>query len=56
MNTNMARPKKIEKLVSYASTALEVSENKIIHPLLQEFGNGDLNILRDKINEIIKER
>jgi predicted membrane protein len=25
-----------------------------IEPLTQEFGNGDLNVLRDKINEIIK--
>lgn len=24
-----------------------------IQPLTQEFGNGDLNILRDKINELI---
>ncbi len=24
-----------------------------IQPLMHEFGNGDMNILRDKINEII---
>lgn len=24
-----------------------------VQPLTQEFGNGDLNALRDKINEII---
>lgn len=33
----------------------EVLEVKTeISPLTQEFGNGDLNVLRDKINEIIK--
>jgi hypothetical protein len=25
-----------------------------IQPITQEFGNGDMNVLRDKINEIIK--
>lgn len=25
-----------------------------VNTITQEFGNGDLNILRDKINEIIK--
>lgn len=25
-----------------------------LHPLEHEFGNGDLNMLRDKLNEIIK--
>ena len=25
-----------------------------VNPILQEFGNGELNILRDKLNEIIK--
>ena len=27
-----------------------------IAPLTQEFGNGDLNALRDKINELIAQR
>lgn len=27
-----------------------------IDPIVQQFGNGDLNILRDKINEIIEKR
>lgn len=25
-----------------------------VHTISQEFGNGDLNILKDKINEIIQ--
>lgn len=25
-----------------------------VQPITQEFGNGDMNVLRDKINEIIK--
>lgn len=37
-------------------SAAIVPERHIIHPLTQEFGNGDLNILRDKINEIIKSK
>jgi hypothetical protein len=28
----------------------------VIEPLTESFGNGDLNILRDKINEIIAKR
>lgn len=28
---------------------------KLIQPITQEFGNGDLNTLRDKINEIIRQ-
>lgn len=30
----------------------EVLETGVL-PLTQEFGNGDMNVLRDKINEII---
>lgn len=30
-------------------------EVKKIQPISQEFGNGDLNTLRDKINEIINQ-
>lgn len=25
-----------------------------VEPIVQEFGSGDLNVLRDKINEIIE--
>lgn len=32
------------------------SEIKDIQPIAQEFGNGDMNILRDKINEIISKQ
>lgn len=33
---------------------VEVKEEKVsISPITQEFGNGDMNTLRDKINEII---
>lgn len=32
---------------------MPVNTVKKINPITQEFGNGDLNILRDKINEII---
>ena len=31
----------------------EVLEETEVLPLTQEFGNGDLNVLKDKINEII---
>lgn len=34
----------------------EGKEEVLIAPLSQEFGNGDLNVLRDKINEIITNR
>lgn len=29
------------------------SEPEVVQPITQEFSNGDLNILRNKINEII---
>lgn len=60
----MARPKKI-KAVDIVSVQAQVNQfdetqtithlaPKIpIQPLTHEFGNGDMNILRDKINEII---
>ena len=31
----------------------EVLKEVVIAPLTQEFSNGDMNVLRDKINEII---
>ena len=50
--------KKIEERVDISKTEPQVeviiTEAKTVNPLTQEFGNGDLNILRDKINEIIK--
>lgn len=57
----MARPKKIKKLeeevledtVTVEPTGIIEVEIASIAPLAQEFGNGDDNILRDKINEII---
>ena len=58
----MGRPKKIKEtvdevaIIGYVPTAFAVTEKKVIHPLIQEFMNGELNTLRDKINEIIKER
>lgn len=30
-----------------------VETPKGVQPITQEFGNGDLNLLRDKINELI---
>lgn len=57
----MARPKKIkdtEIIVNgegsnYELPQVESESRNIIHLISQEFG-GDMNILRDKINEIIK--
>ena len=46
-------PKKKEEITPSAPTAFAGSS---IEPLTQEFGNGDLNVLRDKINEIITNR
>ncbi len=47
----MAKKKVIEEEeVSQCPSAWVMEE---IAPLTQEFGNGDLNTLRDKINEII---
>lgn len=36
-----------------ATTQKETMKMSCVNPLMQEFGNGDMNILRDKINEII---
>lgn len=45
----MAKKKKeIEEIVE-----VECDCCSSIDPITQEFGNGDLNVLRDKINEII---
>lgn len=59
----MGRPKKV------TSASVDVSElpvvtvpetlvtiKQAIGILTHEFGNGDMNILRDKINEIIKSK
>ncbi len=51
----MARPKK-EIEVEVTPEVIEVlkeTEKKIL-PITEQFGNGDLNVLRDKINEIIR--
>lgn len=52
-------PKK--KVVKFSEEELAEKDIKVesvvkitITPITQEFGNGDLNILRDKINEIIR--
>lgn len=55
----MARTKKkvAEKVVEEAVEEIvnEVNTDRVeVQPLTQEFGNGDLNTLRDKINELIK--
>lgn len=61
MNIKMSRPKKVTAAsVDISELAIvqgeqEVQAVKVVHPLTQEFGNGDLNILRDKINEIIRQ-
>jgi hypothetical protein len=56
-------PKKIIKLPKENSLpppeiveeVKEVMFPKVL-PITQEFGNGDMNILKDKINEIISNR
>ncbi len=57
LNTNMARTKKIKEEVKPIPEEI-VQEldflNKKVDILAHEFSNGELNILRDKINEIIK--
>jgi hypothetical protein len=53
LNTNM--PKKVTKTIKEVESI--VYPTKLIpriEVLSQEFGNGDLNVLRDKINEVIK--
>ncbi len=44
--------KKDEKVVKEEVKEVKPVEKKVL-PITQEFGNGDLNLLRDKINEII---
>ncbi len=44
--------KKEEVKIEEKIVETPVEQPKIL-PITQEFGNGDLNILRDKINEII---
>jgi hypothetical protein len=55
----MARPKKIKAQIHDLEAFVDAVQGEI-HPeialLTQEFGNGDLNVLRDKINEIIAKR
>lgn len=55
-------PKKVEKIkpeepniipvVGVSPSASVVVKNKVA-PLTQEFGNGEINVLRDKLNEVI---
>ena len=47
-------PRKNEKKEERKEEVLTVDVT--IAPLTQEFGNGDMNVLRDKINEIIAKR
>ena len=50
----MAKKKEIiETVVEIAVDSVGVQDVVKILPITQEFGNGDLNTLRDKINEII---
>lgn len=44
----------LEPIQTIAPSVDFVAPVSTVNPLLQEFGNGDLNILRDKVNEIIK--
>lgn len=50
-------PKKTTKTEPKAEIVVEVPSNNptksSIQPISETFGNGDLNILKDKINEII---
>lgn len=59
----MARTKKVKEIVEKEMSILQeevandhviIYAKTLITPLTQEFGNGDMNVLRDKINEIIK--
>ena len=45
--------KKKKEIVSEVTSSKDVIIPAKITPLTQEFGNGDLNTLRDKINELI---
>lgn len=48
--------KKIEEVdeVLKQPTECTCEKRAPILPITQEFGNGDLNVLRDKINEILE--
>ncbi len=46
----MKKTVKVEKIVEKVEEVKPVK----VQVLTQEFGNGDLNTLKDKINEIIK--
>lgn len=52
------KKEKTERVIENADVKIEIvgigSEKIPVAPITQEFGNGDLNILRDKINEIIR--
>lgn len=57
----MAKAKKVIKKEAVIEPVVEVTEEvcsdcvdcKTILPITENFGNGDLNTLKDKINEII---
>ena len=44
--------KKKEEAVEVAEVACECTKPTIL-PITQQFGNGEMNILKDKINELI---
>lgn len=46
--------KKVEPVIETIKVSVPDAVVPKVQPLTQEFGNGDMNILRDKINEIIK--
>jgi hypothetical protein len=55
--------KKVEEKVEEKVVDLKLPDERIpsatprvINPITQEFGNGEMNILRDKINELITNR
>lgn len=55
----MQKKKKIDEEepnfeISVALAEDQLLEGARIHPITDTFGHADLNILRDKINEIIK--
>jgi alpha/beta superfamily hydrolase len=59
----MAKKKKVDFAVDVPKDfngEVSISRSKaipeVILPIAQHFGHGDLNILRDKINEIIAKR
>lgn len=54
----MKKGTKKKKIIDEVKEEVKIEEKLgpllgIITPLTQEFGNGELNVLRDKINEII---